>query len=91
MAPRGFALDPTEAKALLTADKLARFATYQKTVSSPASDATGTGKGAKTGMGAAPAGDDHAARFAAARKTALDKSGLTQDEAAKLTQLLTPY
>lgn len=86
-------LDPTEAKALLTEDKLGRFAAYQKTISSLTGDGMGMGMQArtKTGMQGAASADDRSAKLAAARKSALDKSGLTQDEIGKLTQLLTPY
>jgi hypothetical protein len=87
-----------DVKALLTEDKVARFATYQKEISAVTAEAVGMGMKAYQKAGAdqkkmekAIAADDRTAKIAAASKAALDKSGLTQDEVTRLSQVLTPY
>jgi hypothetical protein len=88
-------VDSPEVTELLTEDKLKRFLTYQKElVAPPPAEATpGTAAAQKTGTyskkpaEAAVPRDDRAARVAAGLK----KSGLSQDEAAKLSRLLVPY
>lgn len=86
------------AKALLTEDKLSRFATYQKEMLSVTGDAVGVGMQAYAKAGTdqkkfqgAVAADDRGAKIESATKAALAKSGLTQDEMMKLTRVATRY
>ena len=86
------------AKALLTEDKLSRFATYQKEMLSVTGDAVGVGMQAYAKGGTdqkkfqgAVAADDRSAKIESATKAALAKSGLTQDEMMKLTRVATRY
>jgi len=83
-----------EVKELLTEDKLKSFLTYQKEAMAATTDATAAGTAAlqKSGTEVKPPGDgvakdERAAKLAAA----LEKSGLRQDEVAKLGRLLVPY
>jgi hypothetical protein len=92
------AVDVTEAKALLTEDKLSRFAIYQKEMLSVTSDSMGVGMQAFAKGGTdqkkfqgAMAADDRTAKIADASKAALEKSGLTQDEMAKLMRVAPRY
>ena len=85
-------------KGLLTEDKLTRFATYQTAMLSATSDATRLGLAAYQKGGTDPkkfqnamAGDDRAAKVAAAAQAALAKSGLTQDEVGKLSRVASAY
>ena len=85
-------------KSLLTEDKITRFATYQKEVSAVTTEAVGIGLSAYQKVGTdqkkmekAVAGDDRTAKIAAASQAALRKSGLSQDEATKLSQVLLTY
>jgi len=85
-------------KALLTEDKLSRFATYQKEVLTATSEAVGKGMTAHQQSGTDPeklpgamTDNDPAAKVAAASKTALDRGGLTQEEVFKLNQVVTSY
>jgi hypothetical protein len=89
---------PTEVKPLLTEDKVTRFATYQKEISTMTTEAVGVGLSAHRKAGTDPkklekavVADDRSATLAAASQAALKKSGLTQNEVTKLTQVLTPY
>jgi len=89
---------PAELTALLTEDKVAHFATYQKEMLAATADATGLGLAAYQKGGTdskkfqnAVAADDRAAKVAAVSKAALEKSGLTQDEVSKLSRAATPY
>ena len=86
------------AKALLTEDKLSRFATYQKEMLSVTGDAVGIGMQAYAKAGTdqkkfqgAMAADDRGAKIESATKAALAKSGLTQDEMLKLSRVATRY
>jgi hypothetical protein len=86
------------AKALLTEDKLSRFATYQREMLSVTSDAMGVGMQAYAKGGTdqkkfegAVAADDRSSKIEAATKAALEKSGLTQDEMMKLSHVATRY
>ncbi|HJX65681.1 MAG TPA: hypothetical protein VJ860_17210 [Polyangia bacterium] len=90
--------DVAEAKALLTDDKLSRFAVYQKEMLSVTSDTMGVGMRAFAKGGTdqkkfqgAMAADDRTAKIADASKSALEKSGLTQDEMAKLMRVAPRY
>jgi hypothetical protein len=89
---------PAELTALLTEDKLAHFAAYQKEMLAATADATGLGLAAyqKSGTDSkkfqnAVAADDRAAKVAAVSQAALEKCGLTQDEVSKLNHAVTPY
>jgi hypothetical protein len=86
------------AKALLTEDKVTRFATYQKEITGVTADAVGIGLAAYQKGAADPksfekaaARDDRSAKIAAASEAALKKSGLSQNEVTTLTRVLTPY
>jgi hypothetical protein len=96
--PKLVALSADEAKTLLTDDKLARFVTYQKEMLSVTGDTVGVGMQALAKGGTdqkkfqgAMAADDRSAKIAATNQAALDKSGLTQDEATKLSRVATGY
>ncbi len=96
--PAVVAVDVEAAKALLTEDKLSRFATYQREMLSVTSDAVGVGMQAYAKGGTdqkkfqgAMAADNRSAKIEAATKAALEKSGLTQDEMMKLTRVTTRY
>jgi hypothetical protein len=83
-------------KALLTEDKLSRFATYQKEVLTATSEAVSTATHQQSGtepekLPGAMANNDPAAKVAAASKAALDRSGFTQEEVYKLNQVVTSY
>jgi hypothetical protein len=85
-------------KALLTEDKLSRFATYQKEMLSVTGDAVGIGMQAYAKAGTdqkkfqgAMAADDRGAKIESATKAALAKSGLTQDEMLKLSRVASRY
>ncbi len=87
-----------DVKALLTEDKITRFATYQKEISAVTSEAVGAGVAAYQKGGGdqkkfekAVAADDRTAKIAAASQAALEKSGLSQAEVSRLTSVLTPY
>jgi hypothetical protein len=89
---------PEEVKDLLTDDKLKSFLSYQKEIAAATSEAMGMGMSAVAKVGTDPkklekevTKDDRYAKIAAASKAALAKSGLTQDEMVKLTQVLSPY
>jgi hypothetical protein len=85
---------PEEVKGLLTEDKVTRFLTYQKEKLSLGSEAMGPGKTEKDGPDhnrLEKTKEDRYAKLAAAAKAALAKSGLTEDEMRKLTQVLSPY
>jgi hypothetical protein len=91
-------LTPAEVRALLTEDKISRFAIYQmermRTIDDVAPPTPAT---APKGQTAAPkpqdptAAGERRANPAAARQAALAKSGLSEEEAAKLNQLLRAY
>ena len=90
--------DVDAARALLTEDKLSRFATYQKEMLSVTGDAMGVGMQAYAKAGTdqkkfqgAMAADDRSSKIEAATKAALAKSGLTQEEMMKLTRVATSY
>jgi hypothetical protein len=90
--------DVAEVKALLTDDKLSRFAVYQKEMLSVTSDTMGVGMQAFAKGGTdqrkfqgAMAADNRTAKIADASKAALEKSGLTQDEMAKLMRVAPRY
>jgi hypothetical protein len=92
------AVDAEAAKALLTEDKLSRFATYEKEMLSVTGDAMGVGMQAYAKAGTdqkkfqgAMAADDRSSKIEAATKAALAKSGLTEDEMKKLSHVATPY
>ena len=96
--PKLAALSPDEAKTLLTDDKLSRFATYQKEMLSVTGDSVSVGMQALAKGGTdqkkfqgAMAADDRSAKIAATNQAALEKSGLTQDEATKLSRVATAY
>jgi len=98
MRPTAPVVDVEAAKALLTEDKLSRFATYQKEMLSVTSDAVGVGMQAYAKGGTdqkkfqgAMAADDRTNKVAAKSQDALAKSGLTQDEMIKLTHVVTRY
>jgi hypothetical protein len=83
---------------VLTEDKITRFLTYQKEISAVTAEAVAVGVGAYQKAGTdqkkfekAMGQDDRIAKIAAASKAALEKSGLTQEDVTKLTQMLTPY
>jgi len=84
-----------EAKALLIEDKLRRFATYQAAMVAATADATDLDRADQRGdaqkRDGAVAADQRAARLAALNQAALAKSGLSQDDATKLSRLVTPY
>jgi hypothetical protein len=87
-----------EMKALLTDDKLARFATYQREMLPGVGDAVGAGFAAYQKAGAdvkklqgEMAGDGRTAKVAATAEAALAKSGLGQDEVNKLSRVVTAY
>jgi hypothetical protein len=89
---------PEEVKGLLTEEKITSFLTYQKEIAAVTSEAMGMGMSAVAKVGTDQkklekevTKDDRYAKIAAASKTALAKSGLTQDEMVKLTQVLSPY
>jgi hypothetical protein len=91
-------VNASDAKALLTEDKLSRFATYQKEMLSVMGDASGMGMAAFQKGGTDPkkfqgamAADERTAKVAAAGQAALEKSGLTREEAAKLGRIVMPY
>jgi hypothetical protein len=91
-------LTPEEAKALLTEDKISRFATYQKERMRATLDVVRPAPAApRKGQTAAPqpqgplSADERRAKLAAARQAALTKSGLSEEELGKLNQLLRPY
>jgi len=92
------ALSPEDAKTLLTDDKLSRFATYQKEMLSVTGDTVGVGMQALEKGGTdqkkfqgAMAADDRSAKIAATNQAALEKSGLTQEEMAKLAHVASGY
>jgi hypothetical protein len=89
---------PAESRGLLTEDKINRFATYQRELVGATADATAMGAAAQRGAGNDPkkveqgmAGDEHAPKVNAVNRMALEKSGLTEEEASKLGLILTPY
>jgi hypothetical protein len=91
-------VDVAAVKALLTDDKLSRFAAYQREMLSVTSDAMGVGMQAFAKGGTdqkkvqgAMAADDRSAKIAGVSKAALEKSGLTQDEMAKLSHVVMRY
>ena len=92
------AVDMAAAKALLTEDKLSRFAVYQREMLSVTSDTMGVGMQAFAKGGTdqkkvqgAMAADGRTAKIADTSKAALEKSGLTQDEMMNLQRLATRY
>ncbi len=86
------------AEAVLTEDKVTRFLTYQKEMMAVTSDAVAAGANAYQKGGAdqkkfekAMSADERTAKIAAASKSALEKSGLAQEDVGKLSRVLTPY
>lgn len=87
-----------DAKVVLTEDKLARFARFQTAMLAATAEANNLALTAPPRAGddakkvdLAPASASRAERIAAANKAALAKTGLTQDEANKLSRIVTPY
>lgn len=87
-----------DAKLLLTDDKLTRFARFQSEMLAATAEATAMAVAAQQRpagdpkkAGQAMGNDNRAEKVAAANKAALAKSGLTQDEANKLSRIVTPY
>jgi hypothetical protein len=85
-------------KPLLTDDKLSRFAVYQREMLAVTSETMGVGMQAFAKGGTdqkkfqgAMAADNRTTKIADASKAALEKSGLTQDEMAKLMRVATRY
>jgi hypothetical protein len=94
----GPTLSPAEAKALLTEEKISRFATYQRMMSSVSKDAMGMGMKAIEKGGTdqkkvekAATSDQRFGKVADANKAALEKSKLSQNDVSKLNQVLSPY
>lgn len=87
-----------EAKLLLTEDKLTRFLRFQTELVAANAEATKLALAAQQAAGSAPkkveqamTADNRAERLAEANKAALAGSGLSQDEANRLSRILTPY
>ena len=96
--PAASPVDVAAVKPLLTDDKLSRFAVYQREMLAVTSETMGVGMQAFAKGGTdqkkfqgAMAADNRTTKIADASKAALEKSGLTQDEMAKLMRVATRY